>query len=315
MLRDLPKSRVARRLLAALWPPAVISWLYLQTSTVGFNVLDEGLMASYVGRLLDGQVPHQDFISPRPLLSAVLHIPDLALPLALFPAERLVGISEVTIFSALAAWIVFRRAPWAWTVPQSGLVAASVLVNLNTTLQTPWYTLDGLILVAGAILAMRAGLAVHSTRLIALAFLLAGLAVGTKQSFATAPLVLLAWLGWMDRSQSTRRRLRRLVVAATITASPMVAYMTIVTLAGGLPDAVAQLTGGRLVWGQPLLEIMDISGGLDRRWGVLFIFAVVVGIMAVGRRDSRTVLSIVSGAVVLALALGMTIEADRKSVV
>ena len=100
--------------LTVAWPVALIVWLYERTAKLGFNILDEALLPAYSSRILHGQAPQLDFISPRPLGSALLHIPDLAIPLPLYLASRLVGITEVVVFLILLAWLVFGTAPWTW---------------------------------------------------------------------------------------------------------------------------------------------------------------------------------------------------------
>src|SRR4051794_12384462 len=184
-------NRAALRYLWAFaWPIALIVFLYERTAWLGFNVLDEGLIASYSQRLLDGEVPHLDFISPRPIGSSILHLPDLLLPMPQYIGGRLIGITTVVAYSVLIAWLIYGRPPSQWGVVRAAGAAASALVNLHTFLETPWYTFDGLLLSAAAILMLERALARNSVRLGAGAFLAAGLAVTTKQSFAPVPIAL-----------------------------------------------------------------------------------------------------------------------------
>src|SRR5918912_610006 len=47
---------------------------HLLFSSLGFNPTDDGFILAYSRRLLDGQVPHRDFISIRPVGSSYLHL-------------------------------------------------------------------------------------------------------------------------------------------------------------------------------------------------------------------------------------------------
>lgn len=51
--------------------------IHLRYSWMGFNATDEGFILAYSRRLLEGEIPHLDFISIRPVLSSWLHAPVL----------------------------------------------------------------------------------------------------------------------------------------------------------------------------------------------------------------------------------------------
>src|SRR5438128_4730574 len=48
---------------------------HLLFSWMGFTPTDEGFTLAYSRRILDGQVPHRDFIIVRPFFSPLLHVP------------------------------------------------------------------------------------------------------------------------------------------------------------------------------------------------------------------------------------------------
>ena len=57
---------------------AVVALLvFFAFGRLGFNPTDEGFYLAISRRLLEGLVPHRDFITPRPPLSAILHAPIL----------------------------------------------------------------------------------------------------------------------------------------------------------------------------------------------------------------------------------------------
>ena len=68
-----------RRLLPLLFLLAVPLAAHLLFSWIGFNPTDDGFTLAYSRRLLEGQVPHRDFILLRPALSPLLHVPVVAL--------------------------------------------------------------------------------------------------------------------------------------------------------------------------------------------------------------------------------------------
>src|SRR5690349_11471336 len=75
---------------------------HLAFSWIGFNPTDDGFVLAYGRRLLDGQVPHRDFITIRPVGSALLHLPELWLG-----GDRVLAASRLTWWCELAfvAWI------------------------------------------------------------------------------------------------------------------------------------------------------------------------------------------------------------------
>src|SRR5437763_16808850 len=50
---------------------------HLLFSWMGFTPTDEGFTLAHSRRILDGQVPHRDFIIIRPFFSPLLHVPEV----------------------------------------------------------------------------------------------------------------------------------------------------------------------------------------------------------------------------------------------
>src|SRR5437870_11810474 len=48
---------------------------HLAFSWIGFNPTDDGWVLAMSRRILDGEVPHRDFLLDRPALSPLLHAP------------------------------------------------------------------------------------------------------------------------------------------------------------------------------------------------------------------------------------------------
>src|SRR5438874_12295885 len=72
-------------------------------SWMGFTPTDEGFTLAYSRRILDGQVPHRDFIIIRPFFSPLLHVP-----------EVLVGGDYTFWLSRMFVWFQLACMSWMW---------------------------------------------------------------------------------------------------------------------------------------------------------------------------------------------------------
>jgi hypothetical protein len=170
-------------------------------SSLGFNPTDDGFILAYSRRLLDGQVPHLDFISIRPVGAALLHMPSVWLG------------GQVTFWiDRLVVWFEFAMIAWAWTrlvrilagrassLPETLLATwIAFVLTCHTFPVMPWHTVDGLALVsAGALLAMSPHVAGKAA-----GYFLLGAAALCKQNFlpvAPAAVLILGdhrrWPAW-----------------------------------------------------------------------------------------------------------------------
>ena len=247
----------ARRALAIAWPVALVYWIFERAGHLGFNILDDGLVAAYSDRILHGQVPHRDFITPRLAGTPILHIVDFALPLPLYLSERLVGTAEVVAFSVLLAWLIFDAPPWRWGPAQAFGAAASALVNLHTFPLESWYTFDGLLLVSAGFLLVRSAVRCDRPGRAAAGVVLCGSALLAKQSFFLAPAMAIAYLVYAHRRLPRRRLAARAAVWIALAAAPVAIYVAAITAFGGLDELIAQMTHGSAVWGGPLFEAVE----------------------------------------------------------
>ncbi|MEW6347673.1 MAG: hypothetical protein AB1646_01305 [Thermodesulfobacteriota bacterium] len=150
-------------------------------SWIGFNPTDDGFNLALTRRLLDGQVPHRDFISVRPVLSPVLHIPVL-----------LVGGDHTYWVSRLVVWFQFASMAWLWVQivnrfrvapisSRQGLAAGLLCVaaTVHNFQIMAWHTIDGIWLTSlGMYLCLQDGRRAHWC-----GYLLLGAAYLCKQSF------------------------------------------------------------------------------------------------------------------------------------
>ena len=151
MLGNQPASRahlsqpIIVALLVTMGLPLVCHFAF---SCLGFNPTDDGFTLAYSRRLLDGQLPHRDFIIIRPPLSPVLHM-----PIVWFGGEYTFWLSRLVywLMCGCMAWIwvdiasrMSRRSLNPMETVYGGCLAFMLLAN-----QTPvmaWHTQDGLFL-------------------------------------------------------------------------------------------------------------------------------------------------------------------------
>lgn len=206
--------------------PLAAHWRY---SGLGFNPTDDGFILAYSRRLLEGQIPHRDFIAIRPVGSALLHLPFL-----LFCGEHLLLISRLFVWLQLAAIAL------AWTHITGKLLGAKTdapatiaiaLITFALSAHTfpimAWHTVDGLFLASsGLLLCLQA-----KSRWRVIGFALLGMSALCKQNFAVLAPAAIFLLG--DRKHLS---------AWAAAAMPGLLYAAMLVLTGGIADAVLQLS-------------------------------------------------------------------------
>lgn len=202
---------------------------HLMFSSLGFNPTDDGFILAYSRRLLEGQIPHRDFISIRPPLSPLLHT-----PFVLLGGDYTYWVSRFFVWFQLAciAWIwisvLERLLKQSFKVVEKVSIALiSFVVSLHTIPIIAWHTFDGLFLIS-------IGLALCVTqkpinKLIG--YLLISVAYLCKQNFIfAAPLILIILGDW-----------RKVKYWLAILA-PGTLYVIFLGLTNALPAAVLQLS-------------------------------------------------------------------------
>ena len=260
---------------------ALVVWIELAFVPLGFNPTDDGYIVSQARRLFTGDMPHADVVSPRPLGSAFLHAVDLALPLPLYEATRLVFVVEMLAMTILFAWFVLARSPLQWKPLEGSLVASSALVNIHVFPLMPWHTTDGLTMLAAGLVAIDAALRHRSRGLLGAGFLLLGAAPVMKQSFVFAPVLGAVWCAaaWFA-SPGWRRRetLVNAAIAMAAAAAPGILYLLAVASAGGLGAMVEQLTGATRLPGYPIVD--QFRGDPGRRQLIVLVSRLTAALVA-----------------------------------
>ena len=174
---------------------------HLLFSGYGFNPTDEGFILGYSKRVLNGEIPHSDFISIRPALSAYLHTLDFT-----FGTERLFYNSR------LIAWLMLSMSIGIWlfvlaTKIQSRVttIVIGVISFLVVTHDYPvmaWHTIDGIFLCSLGYLALKSekpGWAIIGSILLGAAYLCKQnfLLAGPVFIFFHAPKKFKALIAWL----------------------------------------------------------------------------------------------------------------------
>lgn len=201
---------------------------HLLFSWIGFNPTDEGFILAASRRLLDGQVPHRDFISIRPAGPYLTFLPVVWL-----------GGDYAIWLSRWVAWLQFAAASWWWVAALLALLPVALgpgaRIALAWTVMAfsvhnfpimAWHTLDALMFTG-------LGLALV-TRRDGGAWLAGYAALGaaglSRQNFALLVPGVLVLLGDWKRPACW--------LAAVF---PVAAAAVVLGLLGALPDAVLQL--------------------------------------------------------------------------
>lgn len=165
------------------------SLFHILFSNLGYNPTDDGFTLAYSRRILDGQIPHMDFIIIRPFLSPLLHI-----PIVLVGGEYTFYLSRffVWIQFGLISILLIRFITIYTTLLLDGktkffvYLTTFILAAHNFPIMA-WHTIDGLMM-------SLIGLNIFLTKLklkSIFSFVFLGLAYLCKQSFLPIGLLLL----------------------------------------------------------------------------------------------------------------------------
>ena len=203
---------------------------HLLFSWRGFAPVDDGFTLAYSRRILEGQIPHLDFIIIRPFVSPLIHT-----PFVLFGGDYTYWISRFFV------WFQFACISWAWVsvvnrafdnpfnnAMKLFIALVSFAASVHYFVLTAWHTVDGLFL-SSIGLWMLVTQKHTTTRIIG--YLLIAAAYLTKQSFLfVAPLSVLLLGDWREK---------KYWLTITIPAAGYGAYLL---ATGSFTEAVLQLT-------------------------------------------------------------------------
>jgi hypothetical protein len=224
--RQFQKNYLLATVLFLLFVPAISHLLF---SWMGMTPTDDGFNLAMSRRLLDGEIPHRDFITPRPAGTEMLFA-----PLVLLGGDYTIWISRYLV------WFQFACIAWIWTtvmgrlpgrspglVEQTGLALIVFALTAHNFLLTPWPTIDGLWI---ASVGLPCCLSQKPFRKF-LGYVMVGASCLFKQNFLVLGPVFLIVLGdW--------KQLRYWVAMAL----PPACYVLLLSATGALSDARLQLT-------------------------------------------------------------------------
>lgn len=203
--------------------------LHLAFSWMGFSLTDEGFTLSYSRRLLEGQIPHLDFIAIRPVLSPLLHT-----PLVYFGGSYTFWLSrffvwfEVTLIAWCWVSIINKQLNFPFSLSEKIFIA---LLSLEVSMQKfpimPWHTIDGLLFVTiGLYICVTA----RKDLVKASGYMIIAFSYLCKQNYILiAPLILIVLNDW---------RVFKFWLAVMI---PGILYLLFLLISGALSDAMLQL--------------------------------------------------------------------------
>lgn len=297
------------------WPPALAAGLVYWFARYGFSPTDQGFVLGLSWRILQGQIPHTDIVSARPLGSALVHTVDFAIPGPLYIDSMTLAVVEIIVATiALIAFVSrVRYGDWlrSWrTALLLPLAAFAAVTDLGSFVAMAWHTVDGFFFTALGWYLLDAGLRDGRAGQRRIGLFLAGFAPLCKQSFALAPVVAVVMLvvrarrDAADPSPAARWTRRRWAGdLAALLAAPVV-YAAAVTGTGGLGAAVDQLTTAQRVWGRDLLVgFWTKPGGADIVWIAVVAALLTVRIAVRGTGATARDLRFAAGLVVSAIAV------------
>lgn len=240
---------------------------HLLLSPLGFSPTDDGFTLAYSRRLLNLQIPHLDFISIRPVLSPLLHVPDL-----LFSKDYVFLISRGIVWFevATATWLwsraTFRHIPSVGELERFFVTLLAFHCSLSVFVLTAWHTIDGLLFAAIGVYLLHALPQSRGW----LAFVCFGLAILCKQSFVFAPFLIILIL-------KEYRSWRNIVGVV----SPVAAYALIIGSAGGFADLIIQISS------HTDLSAVAIKPFLNREFGIGLALSAIVALASLVRCDNQ----------------------------
>ena len=264
---------------------AAITAFYKSVGYLGFNPTDDGAILATSYRLLQGEIPHIDFISPRPVGSPLLHTLDFLIPLPLFVAGRIVALAEMLAFTYCFARVTIGKPLVRWPLIALAGALAAWAINVHTFTLMPWHTIDGLLVLAVgiAILSSASG---SSRYRVPLAFVILGLGPLTKQGFAFAPLVGIIYAFY--KGIYREKALKRVGFHALLAATPTVLYVATIAVLGGGQAMASQLSATAPDWGAQLFTSPSLWEGKSLILLCLHIVSgIAVAFLCTPRRDGR----------------------------
>jgi hypothetical protein len=264
-------------------------------STEGFNPSDDGVILAQSYRMINGELPHRDFISIRPVGSAVMHLIHFYSPLPLELSARWFVLLEYLLTSILltsllmGSWFKGMRKTWFFLMI-GGLVPVIFILNQNHYNLFPWTTIDALFWFSLALYGwykLKSKKAGSDFKWLVLVFFSVTMSALCRQTFLLpgAALVFRIIVWDVVRSpKKTREAVNGLLPAILVGMLPGWAYSGMLTFAGSWPDFIQQLTGRTELWETGVVSFSKAFWQFPV-FG-LFLVALLTGLIRIWNREA-----------------------------
>jgi hypothetical protein len=217
----------------------------------GFNPTDDGVILAQSFRILNGEIPHRDFISLRPVFSGLLHTIHFLSPLPLVESGRIFTLFEYFIYSFIWAYL-FCKSFLTGSGKYPGfsfffllLGTISFLLNIQLTTLMPWTTVDALFLSSLGIFSFdisveNKGNPLHSSLLQAASLIFLALAALSRQTFAIIFILMALTTITLNL---TKGRYFSLLPVLIFGSSPLLLYFFIIQWTGSWSFFANQMIG------------------------------------------------------------------------
>lgn len=264
-------------------------------STEGFNPSDDGVILAQSYRILNGEIPHRDFISIRPVGSAVMHMIHYYSPLPLELSARWLVLFEFLICSVLVTSLLIgswfkgmRRTGFFLLI--SGSVVVMFILNQNHYNLFPWTTIDGLFWFSLALYGWyklkNNPMGKHFGWQVLILFGVSS-SLLCRQTFALpGALLVVRMITWEinDSGGHRFRKLRNLLPALFIGLLPGWLYVALLTYTGSWQDFISQMTGRTELWETGVVRFSHAF------WHspvlILFGLAIITGLIRIWNTES-----------------------------
>ncbi len=205
----------------------------------GFNPTDEGVVLAQSWRLVNGQIPHKDFVSIRPAVSGFLHTINFVIPGALVSNARWFVLLQFFLIAAVMSGFLFSIINKSRIEKLGGMYFAALLISgftitvLNYNLYS-WTTIDA---VFWSVMALPLVLSKKRWQ-IALGLFFTSLAALSRQTFAVICLA-----GFVYVFIKNRKQFVKYLLIFILGALPFVFYLIMLLVNNALPDFISQMTG------------------------------------------------------------------------
>lgn len=233
----------------------------------GYNPSDDGVILAQSYRILNGEIPHRDFIAIRPVLSGILHSIHFFSPLPVFESSRWFVIFEnfiTAVFFSLILNMFFnnyksRKELLLIMIP---VTLITFVLNINIYTIYPWTTVDAVMFSIIGLYFMLKNLFVkieYSAFGLITGFFFFSLALLCRQTFAV--LYIFSVVCFLILNIKKKKSIYMLVLIIFFGSLPALIYFFILIRFNSLELFISQMTGrteiletGVIAYGKSLLK-------------------------------------------------------------